>query len=118
MDIKRDHIIVKLPADQWPSIVVGVSGQSCKVEIADDGSRVVQMTPDDARALIGTPLSANLKWREANPALLARLGPPERPSPGISLPRLQRSVADAAPRDPQDRFGSAREILRRMGRLR
>jgi len=111
MKLKPGYVVVKIPDTDWPSMVIAVSGENCPVEIADDGSsRVVQMLPDDARVLIGTPMPGNLPWRQANEALLQQIGAPPKLEPGICIAAHLQALEQMRPLHPKDIRGTLREL--------
>jgi hypothetical protein len=109
MKLKPNYVIVRVPDALWPSLVIGVSGENCMVETDDNGERVVMMSRDDARILIGSPMPGNLPWRAANEALLRQLGPTPKPTVGIHIAGAL-TTREAAPRNPRDIGGMSRGI--------
>jgi hypothetical protein len=62
-----DSVRVAVPADQWPSTIIGISGANYLVYgSAED--RFLRMSSDDAKAFIYSPTSPS-SWREMNPNL-------------------------------------------------
>jgi hypothetical protein len=117
MKLKPEHVIVQVPHAEWPSMVIGASGENCMVETDDNGARVIQMTPTDAHILIGSPMPGNLPWRAANEALLRQLGPLPKLEPGIHIASALAARYAPAPRDIADRGGITNDTLRQLGRL-
>jgi hypothetical protein len=101
------------------SVIVDTNGHTHLVAIDDDGKRYVMLTVGAIKGFLESGLACSLPWRSANQHLLGGvLGPVEKPEPGINLVRLQMANAAAAPRDPRDRGGHARDVLQQtMGRL-
>jgi len=64
---QADSVRVAVPANQWPSTIIGISGANYLVYgSADD--RFLMMSSDDARVFIHSPISPS--WREMNPKSL------------------------------------------------
>ncbi len=63
---------VTVPADLWPSMVIGASGENYPVEVDSNGERFVTMSRDDARALLVSPFSPPA-WLAANPEVAESL---------------------------------------------
>jgi hypothetical protein len=60
-----DLVRVVVPADQWPSTIIGISGANYLVYgLGED--RFLMMSSDDARAFIYSPTLPS-SWREFNP---------------------------------------------------
>jgi hypothetical protein len=61
-----DHLVrVPVPADQWTSVIVGISGAQYFVQGSRE-DRFVTMSSDDAKAFIYSPTLPS-SWREMNP---------------------------------------------------
>jgi hypothetical protein len=110
------EIRMNLPASNTASHIVGMSGTPYLVRADADGVRWCTMLLKDAEAVLLNSDPSCAPWRSANPSMFQRVGGEvKKPEPGVRVADLH-VARDAALRDPQDRFGSANEILRQLGR--
>jgi hypothetical protein len=112
-----DAVRVVAPPGMEPSTLVGASGihYLAKIEGTD---RVFYLSKADARCILGNHIASNLSWISSNQPLKSQLGSIPAAPPGVRVADLLQAARDAAPRDPRDVGGMARDTLGAMSMLR
>jgi hypothetical protein len=90
------HVTVNVPGEI--SSIIGMSGSAYTTTIRD-GVRVAHLSAEDAKVLLiggSSPSPLSSAFRDANPDLLAQLGPVPPPKASIRVADLLQAAADAA----------------------